>query len=176
MANGAKRASLRAEGSRDEEARPGQCHRPFPDVPGPAETSAKPASETVRTAQGDLVVFDNLRRTADLTLSSSRWVNFTPRLDANGVLACPAAGDYGYAKSQATNAYGQTLKWAFYVGFNGDCGLYTMRVRFRMHLVCSGNILSPWCDHQGTDHAGCSHWTQFPNRVVSLSAPCRYAP
>jgi hypothetical protein len=209
----------------------------------PAATSATPTLETVRTAQGDTVVFDNVRHTADLSLASSGWVNFAPRLDANGVLACPPAGDYGYAKSQATNAYGQTLKWAFYVGFNGDCGLFTMRVRFRMHLVCSGNVLAPWCnfdsdnaalmekycnpfrqcaahiignknfhsvlgtksawftgvwhpgtgsysymssdnhfhvhfrnpDHQGTDHAGCSHWVWFPDRVEGNPSPCSYA-
>jgi hypothetical protein len=118
----------------------------------PAATSATPMFESVRTAQGDTVVFDNLRHTADLSLSSSGWVSFKPQLDANGVLACPAAGDHGYAKSQATNAYGQTLRWAFYVGFNGRCDS-GQRVRFRMHLFCSGNVLAPYCNFDSDNAA-----------------------
>jgi hypothetical protein len=209
----------------------------------PATASAVPAVEATRTARGDTVLFDNTPQTAELSLSNSGWVSFAPRLNASGVLACPPAGDYGYAKNQATNAYGQTLVWEFWVGFYGLCDSYTGRVRFRMRLSCSGNIATPWCnfdsdnaallekrcapnenctvhvvgnknfhsvlgkreawftgvwqrmglntsymssdnhfhvhfrnpDHQGVDHAGCSHWTQFPNRLVSLSAPCRYA-
>jgi hypothetical protein len=112
-----------------------------------------PAVETVRTEQGDTVVFDNVRHTAELLPAHSNWVSFKPRRNANGVLACPPAGDYGLARNQATNSVGQTLRWAFYVGFNGDCRAADSAVRFREHLACSGNIASPWCNFESDNAA-----------------------
>jgi hypothetical protein len=57
-----------------------------------------------------------------------------PRIRAaNGLQAC-VAGDKARATNQWTNAYGQTLYVAMYVGVNSDC-----QVRFREHLTASGS-------------------------------------
>jgi hypothetical protein len=64
---------------------------------------------------------------------------------AAGTAACPPAGVYGFAASQATNGANQTYRWEFGVKWNGNCGL-NPQVAYWSHHECSGNVGYPWCN------------------------------